>query len=316
VGALSWARSVISDTGQVEPIAVGVEDGPDGCFLVTGVDGATRIAVDRRKNPSPHPILKEIHSCDVAGRHLEAESADALRRKVATMLEGIAPARMLPLAYFRAPAAGYELPVYEDDDHIVAHAFGGTRSRAKDLAGVRAHVSRHLLGAGYVASEDDLEVGWVDREDLSLVEPCAVFRSLDDPEVWIPWIDRGSALEPKLDQFGLDAPEAGNDVLSMLAWAQGELGQGLFASRVTARAWRTAERASTPAGPSLVADLEAGESMRLELPVLRTGEGMLAVALDCGGVDAFVASDTDELAALVARRLDQCGFRASSVRAG
>jgi hypothetical protein len=309
MGALSWARGVIADTGEVTPIPVTVDDGPEGCFLVAGE--STRVRVERRKNPAPHPILKEIHSCDVAGRHLEAESAEALRRKVATMLEGVAPAGTLPLAYFRAPAAGYELPVYMDDDHVVAHAFGGTRSRARDLAAVRAHVSRHLLGAGYLASEDDLEVGWVDREDLSLVEACAVLRSLDDPDVWIPWIDRGDARLPTIDQFGLDAPVAGNDVLSLLSWAREELGQELFASRITARAWRTAERVAKPAGSTVVADVESG---RLELPVLRTRDGLLAVALDCGGVDAFLAGDADALAALVARRLDQCGFRATEVR--
>jgi hypothetical protein len=315
MGALSWARGVIADTGEVTPIPVTVDDGPDGCFLVAGAsDGAARIAVDRRANPAPHPILKEIHSCEIAGRTLEAESAEVLRGKVARMLEGIAPARALPLAYFRAPAAGYELPVYADDDHIVAHAFGGTRSRARDLAGVRAHVSRHLLGAGYVASEDDLELGWVDPVDLSLVEPCAVFRSLDDDELWIPWLDRGDARVPSMDQLGLDAPEAGNDVLSLLAWVRGELGQdALFASKVSARAWRAAERASSPAGTALVAELESGDV--LELPVLRTPGGELAAALDCDGVNVLMAGNGDRLAAQVARRVDQCGFRARSVRA-
>jgi hypothetical protein len=315
MGALSWARGVIADTGEVTPIPVTVDDGPDGCFLVAGASGgAARIAVDRRANPAPHPILKEIHSCEVAGRRLEAESAEALRGKVARMLEGIAPASTLPLAYFRAPAAGYELPVYEDDDHIVAHAFGGTRSRARDLAGMRAHVSRHLLGAGYVTSEDEVELGWVDPVDLSLVEPCAVFRSLDDDDVWVPWVDRGDARQPVIDQLGLDAPEAGNDVLSLLEWLRGETGDGaLFASKVSARAWRAAERASSSAGTAIAAELDSGDV--LELPALRTAGGQVAAALDCDGVNVLAAGDAGELAAQVARRLDQCGFRARSVRA-
>jgi hypothetical protein len=314
MGALSWARGVIADTGQVAPIPVTVEDGPDGCFLVVGANsGTSRIHVDRRPNPAPHPILKEIHSCEVTGRHLEAESPEALQRKVAALLEGVAPARELPLAYFRAPAAGYELPVYEDDGQIVAHAFGAQRSRARDLAGMRAHVSSHLLGAGYVASEDDVEVGWVDPADLSLVRPCAIFRSLEDPDVWIPWIDRGDSPGPAVDRLGLDAPEAGNDVLSLLGWVREQIGGGLFASRITARAWRAAERASSPAERTITAELAGGDAMRLELPVLRTRDGALAVALDCGGVDAFVADSAEALADQVRVRLDQCGFSARAV---
>jgi hypothetical protein len=314
VGALSWARGVIADQGQVPPIPVRVEDGDDGCFLIAGVNsGAARIAVDRRPNPAPHPILKEIHSCKVAGRALEAESPDALRRKVAAMLEGIAPGRSLPLAYFRAPAAGYELPVYEDEGHIVAHAFGGPRSRARDLAGVRAHVARHLASAGYVATEDDVQVGLVDQADLSLMEPAAVLRSLTDPDLWIPWVDRGDATEPRMDELGLDAPTEGNDVLSVLAWARGELGRGgdgLYASAVAPAAWRSASAQGTPAGAVLTVHLDGGDAMALELPVVRTAGGDLAAAVECGGIDVFVATTPPDLAAMVGRRLHQNGFLA------
>jgi hypothetical protein len=314
VGALSWARNVIADHGQVAPIPVRVDDGDDGCFLVAGVNGgAARIAVDRRPNPAPHPILKEIHSCQVAGRRLEAESADALRRKVAAMLEGMAPARSLPLAYFRAPAARYELPVYEDDGQIVAHAFGGPRSRARDLAGVHAHVARHLASAGYVASEEDLLVGLVDQADLSLIEPAAVLRSLRDPELWIPWTDRGDTTEPRIDELGLDAPAAGNDVLSVLAWTRhrlGAAGDALYAAGVAPQAWRAVEGRAAGTGVVLRAQLTGGQAMRLELPVLRA-DGELAVAVDSGGIDVFLAGSAEDLAAMVGQRLVQCGFLAS-----
>jgi hypothetical protein len=316
VGALSWARDVIADQGAVDPIPIAVEDGTDGCFLVAGVNGgATRIAVDRRPNPAPHPILKEIHSCELAGRTLEAESPDALRRKAAAMLEALAPAGVLPLAYFRAPAAAYELPVYEDDGHIVAHAFGGTRSRARDLAGLRAHVARHLVSAGYVATEEDLQVGFVDRADLHLIEPAAVLRSVTDPDVWLPWADRGGPAEPRVDRLGVDASAAGNDVLSVLSWAAAELGiEGLYAAAVSPDAWLAAQRATTGAGIAIAAQLDRGEPVRLELPVLRTADGALATAVDCGGIDVFRAPSAEELAAMVGLRLEQCGFLASPER--
>jgi hypothetical protein len=315
MGALSWARDVIADQGAVDPIPIAVEDGADGCFLVAGVNGgATRIAVDRRPNPAPHPILKEINSCEVAGRTLEAESPEALRRKVAAMLESLTPAGVLPLAYFRAPAAAYELPVYEDDGHIVAHAFGGTRSRARDLAGLRAHVARHLVSAGYIAAEDDLQVGFIDPADLHLIEPAGVLRSVTDAEVWLPWADRGAAAAPRVDRLGVDAPGE-NDVLSVLAWARAELGaEGLYASGVAPAAWRAASRGMSEAGIAIAAQLDGGEPTRLELPMLRTADGALAVAIDSGGIDVLRADTPEELAAMVGLRLEECGFLASPER--
>ncbi|MEA2443686.1 MAG: hypothetical protein QOJ12_978 [Thermoleophilales bacterium] len=315
MGALSWARDVIADQGAVDPIPIAVEERAEGCFLVAGVNGgATRIAVDRRPNPAPHPILKEINSCEIAGRTLEAESPDALRRKVAAMLESLAPAGVLPLAYFRAPAAAYELPVYEDDGHIVAHAFGGTRSRARDLAGLRAHVARHLVTAGYIAAEDDLQIGFIDPADLRLIEPAGVLRSVTDADVWMPWADRGAGGEPRVDRLGVDA-SLENDVLSMLAWARAELGaEGLYTAGVAPTAWRAASRGMSEAGVAIAADLDRGEQTRLELPMLRTADGALAVAVDCGGIDVFRADTPEALAAMVGLRLEECGFLASPER--
>ena len=313
--ALSWARDVIADQGAVDPISIAVDDGADGCFLLAGVNGATtRITVERRPNPAPHPILKEINSCEVAGRTLEAESADALQRKVAAMLEALAPARVLPVGYFRAPAAAYELPVYEDDGHIVAHAFGGTRSRARDLAGLRAHVARHLVSAGYIAAEDDLQVGYIDPGNLRLIQPAGVLRSLSDPELWLPWADRGGAGEPRVDRLGVDA-SAEHDVLSLLAWGRGELAaDGLFASGVAPAAWRAASRRASDAGLGIAAQLDRGDPARLELPMLRAADGAFAVALDCGGIDIFRAETPEELARMVGLRLEECGFLGSPER--
>src|SRR5919206_2590515 len=93
-----------------------------------------RIPIFRRTNEAPHPILKEIHYCEVAGRTLEAANVYALREKVARLLEGIAPGRALPLCYFRVPAMDYELPVYEDDGKILAPIIGAPNLRADDLA--------------------------------------------------------------------------------------------------------------------------------------------------------------------------------------
>src|SRR5438034_8352137 len=89
--------------------------------LRAGFSGDQRAAVPvfRKVNPHRHPVLKEIFYCEVAGSVLEAANVHALRDKVARMLETLAPAKSLPLAYFRVPAMDYSLPAYEEGGQIV-----------------------------------------------------------------------------------------------------------------------------------------------------------------------------------------------------
>src|SRR5919197_1548705 len=108
-----------------------------------GGQETARIPVRRRPNPAPHPILKEIHECEVAGQPLEAANLYALRAKVARLLEGIAPGRSLPLCYFRVAAMDYELPVYEDDGELTSPVICGPNLRANDMAGIRRLVCRY-----------------------------------------------------------------------------------------------------------------------------------------------------------------------------
>ena len=82
----------------------------------------------------------------------------ALREKVASVLESIAPARILPLAYFRVPEMDYEVPVYEEDGEIVSPILSGPKLRAPDLAGVRRAVCRYLISAGYAEEPEDVTV--------------------------------------------------------------------------------------------------------------------------------------------------------------
>src|SRR5256714_9273338 len=97
---------------------------------------AARLPIHHRPNVAPHPVLKEIYSCEVAGQTLEAANLFALRDKVASVLETIAPARALPLAYFRVPAVDYSLPVYEDDGQIVSPVLAGPKLKAPPPARV------------------------------------------------------------------------------------------------------------------------------------------------------------------------------------
>jgi hypothetical protein len=343
VGLWSWIKGVIADRGEVAPVPVYLERAADGHGYVfrlgvrAGFGGqeTARIPVRARINPSPHPILKEVHYCEVAGRELEAANVYALKEKVAALLEVIAPARSLPLAYFRVPAMDYELPVYEDDGHIVSPVLGGPNLKARDLAGIRPVVCRYLVSTGYVTTPEAVTVGVLRPRDLKLVDPAAIFRSYSDPDVWIPSVEGVSAEGPVVGVLGHAAtlrdperPRAGGgpsatdtapaapDVLSLLRFIRAELarsrraadGSDYYASEVRPEIWLDAERRTEDSGRRLVAYLSDDEGTRLELAVRRTGAGDVACALEAGDINAFLEPDENALASAVGRYLHSQGF--------
>jgi len=79
-----------------------------------GGQEAARIPIYVRPNESPHPILKEIHWCEVAGTTLEAANPWALKEKVQRALERIAPGHEhIDLVYFARRLDGEIVPCPE-----------------------------------------------------------------------------------------------------------------------------------------------------------------------------------------------------------
>jgi hypothetical protein len=341
VGVLSWIRGVIADRGEHDPVPIHLERASDDSYafrlgIRAGFGGGevARVPVGRRINPAPHPVLKEIHHCEVAGQTLEAANVHALKAKVERLLETIAPGRTLPLCYFRAPAMDYELPVFEQGGWLTTPVLGGPRLRAHDLAGIRRQVCRYLESAGYVGHADEVTVGVVRPRDLRRVAPAAVFRSHSDPELWIPSVEGVSPDGPVIGVVG-HAPElrrrerrrrgagprvedtapAAPDVVALIRYLQAELGRagqaaawGLYASEVRPEIWAAAEARTEDAGVRLVADLTHDEPTRLELAVRRTGAGDFVAALEDHGIGVFLAPHEDALATLVGNHLARAEF--------
>jgi hypothetical protein len=346
--AWDWARAIVRDTGQPEEVPVNLERAggpghadPDGApageyvfrlGVRAGFGGQeiARIPIGRRPNPDPHPILKEIHFCEVAGRRLEAANVYALRSKVAALLESIAPGRALPLCYFRAPAMDYELPVYEHGGEVRAPVIGGPKLRAGDLAEIRRHVCRYLVSAGYANDVDEVTVGVLRPRDLRRVPPAAVFRSFDEPDVWLPSVEGIGPDGPVVGVLGRAArlrsaereragagPVTGQsapaapDVVELLRYLRTEMARGggledartLYASEVRPEIWSAAERQTTDTGRRLVAYLSDDDVSTLELVVRATGFGEVVTALDDRGIDVFLATDEAALADAVGRYL-------------
>jgi hypothetical protein len=336
-----WVRDVIADRGEEAPVPIGLERRADGGYalrlgLRAGFEGqdVVRIPIHRRDNPNPHPVLKEIHYCDVAGRTLEAANPYALTGKVAGLLEGIAPGRALPLCYFRAPAMDYDLPVYEDDGHIVSPVVGGPKLRARHFGGIRLQVTRYLQSAGYVHEPDEVVVGVVRPSDLKLVPPAATLRSLADREFWLPTVEGQSEEGPVIGALtqGLQLRVEGRrrvgpgppattapaapDILALLRLVRAELvrtrraqaAEALYATDLRPEIWTAAEDRTEDAGTRLVTYLTDHEGSRLELVVRRTGAGDVAVALADRYISAFLEHDEAGLAARVGGYLASCGF--------
>jgi nitrogen regulatory protein P-II 1 len=337
-------ETVVEDRGEQSPVPIFLERGENGegyAFRLgvrAGFGGGetARIPVFQRMNDSPHPILKEVHSCSVAGRTLEAANVFALREKVGALLEGIAPARILPLAYFRVPEVDYELPVYERDGEIIAPRTLGPKLKGRDLAEIRTHVCQYLVASGYCAVSEQVSVGVLRPRDLRLVEPACIFRSIDDEDIWVPSVEGISAEGPVIgvleNAARIAGPErrragggplaqesapAAPDVVSLLRFLRSELERSgklsvdtdsLYASEVQPEIWAHASTRTEDAGASLVAWLSDDEHTRLELQIRRTGAGDVCCAVESGHIEVFLAPDPDALAQSVGRYLHAAGF--------
>ncbi len=342
MGVWSWIREVIAYQGEQTPLPIYLERSEDDSYVFRlgvragfGGQDVARLPVYRRSNHAPHPVLKEIWSCEVAGRTLEAANVFALREKVASVLESIAPARILPLAYFRVPEMDYEVPVYEEDGEIVSPILSGPKLRAPDLAGVRRAVSRYLISAGYAEEAEDIAVGVLRPRDLRLVEPAAVFRSQVDSDVWLPTVEGLSAEGPVIGVLAnaarLGEPErrragggpqsqdtapAAPDVIALLRLLRAELAPkltleqiaGLYLCDVRPEIWDSVEARTEDAGTRLIAYLTDDDGTRLELGVRRTGAGDVCAAFADTGINAFLAESEDTLATLIGRHLYASGF--------
>jgi hypothetical protein len=336
LGLWRWIREVVADRGEHIAIPIHLERSEDGYLFRLdaragfGGQETARIPVATRSNPDPHPILKEIHYCEVAGRTAEAANVYALRAKVAAMLETLAPAGALPLCFFRAPTMDYELPVYEEGDEIVSPVLGARELRARDLAGIRQSVCRFLVSAGYVHDAEEVEIGVLRPSDLSRVAPAAVFRSHVDPELWLPSVEGTSPDGPVVGVLGharrLRAPErrragagpapedtapAAPDVVALLRVVRAELRRTggtadpatVYASEVRPEIWKAAERRVEDTGRRLVAHLSDAEGSRLELAICRTGAGDVTAAVFDRHINVLLAPDEDALASQVGRYL-------------
>jgi hypothetical protein len=331
-----WIRDVIADRGEHAPVPIFLERGGADEYVYRlgvragfGGQETARLPIQRRPNPAPHPILKEIHVCEVAGKTLEAANLYSLQAKVARQLETLAPGRSLPLCYFRVPAMDYELPVHEDGGELTSPVLGGPKLKARDLAGIRRVVCRYLISAGYVHDPEEVKVGVVRPRDLKLVEPAAVFRSHTDADLWVPAVEGISADGPVVGAVGRptqlrrrerrrkgagptveETAPAAPDVVGLLRYLRTEFeragekaADGMYATEVRPEIWETAEAHTEDAGTRLVSYLTDEETTRLELEVRRTGAGDVAAALEDTGINVFLAHDEEGLARQVGRHL-------------
>ena len=346
----NWIARTATDTGAgIEPVPVGLERNPQATvelgaenppdvhlyLLRVGMRSGfgrqeAALPVFRRVNPSPHPILKEIYYCEVAGKTLEAANIFSLRAKVQQALEAIAPARSLPLCYFRAARYDYSLPVYEEGSHLVCPVITGPKLKGRELADLRGPVCRWLRAAGYLMDDEDPEVEVVRPSDLRLVPPAAVIRNLDDRDLWMPTVEGVSADGPVIGLLSQPAelqvgerrragsdeppPPSATDVTGLLRYVGGELARrghllnpwAVHATGVRTEIWARTEQITDSTGRRLHCYLDDGEELALQ--IRHTAAGELVAALQEEGITVFLAGDEDALALSVGRYLAEAGF--------
>jgi hypothetical protein len=351
MGLWSWAKRIATDqTGGLEPVPVELERNPDAVVelgahnppdmplyvLRVGIAGGfgrirAGLPVYRGENPAAHPVLKEIYHCEVAGKRLEAANIYALREKVKRQLEVIAPARTLPVCYFRAPRYDYSVAAYEEGSRLVCPVLAGPKLKARTLAELREPVIRHLRTSGYLAKDEEPQILVVRPSDLRQVPPAAEIRCLDDPELWIPTVEGHSAEGPvvgllthpaeladgaRLRRAEAAPPPSATDVTALLRYLGGEMGRRgrlvnpwtLYACAVRPEIWARTEELTDATDRALTAHLEGGET--LEMPVRHTvaGESVAALSEPEHGIAVFLAGDQDALASIAGRYVAEAGY--------
>jgi hypothetical protein len=350
-----WTKRIVtSETGGYpEPVPIGLERNPDATvelgaenppdvhlyMLRVGMRSGfghseAGLPVYRRVNPSPHPILKEIYFCEVAGQTLEAANVFALRAKVQQALEAIAPAHSLPLGYFRAARFDYSLPVYEEGSRLICPVLTGPSIKGRELADLREPVTRWLRSAGYLADQEEPEIEVVRPSDLRLVPPAALIRSVDDQEIWMPTVEGSSPDGPVIGLLAHPAvlhvpqrrlagsdeapPPSATDITGLLRYLGGELAVrghvlnpwSLYASDLRPEIWARTEEVTDPTNRRLQCFIETGRQAgaELRLPIRHTAAGEVCAALQEQGITVFLAGDDDALASTVGRYLSAAGF--------
>lgn len=347
MGLWSRTRRIVTDqTGGIEPVEIGLERNPGAVVELgarnppgvpiymlrvglAGGFGGTRagLPVYRHENPSPHPVLKELYTCEVAGKLLQAANIYALREKAQRQLEVIAPGHTLPLCYFRAPRFDYSLAVYAQGSHLVCPVLAGPRIKADMLAEIREPVIRHLHTAGYLLDDEEPEVLVVRPSDLRQVPPAAVIRCLDASELWMPTVEGISAEGPVVGLLvqpaelaserhrrrgagGEDTPPSAPDVTGLLRYIGHEMAVrgallnpwALYAGEVRPEIWARTEELTDPTNRTLTAHLEGGGA--LQVPVRHTAAGESVGALrEEERISVFLAGDDDALADVIGRYL-------------
>ena len=351
MGLWSWTKRVVTDqTGGIEPVPVDIERNP-GAVVELGAEnppdvplyvlrigvrsgfGRVRagLPVYRRENTAPHPVLKEIYSCEVAGKILDAANIFALRAKVQRELEVIAPARSLPLCYFRASRFDYSLPVYEEGNHLTSPVITGPALRAESLAEMREPAVRYLQTAGYLMPDEEPDVLVLRPSDLRLAPPAAVIRCLDERALWMPTVEGTSSEGPVVGlltqptelssrsrrRAGVeisDAPPSAPDATALLRYVGHEMAVrgrllnpwALYATDVRPEIWARTEELTDATNRSLSAHLVGGTT--LEVPIRRTAAGEAVGAMRDEAISIFLAGDEEALASSVGRYLVSCGF--------
>src|SRR2546430_10887489 len=100
----------MTEDGRPEAVRIDLERAPDGAYsfrlgVRAGFGGqeVARIPIEQRVNADPHPILKEIHSCEIGGRAPEGAHPYALRGEGGPPPPTSAPPRPLPPCYSLPP---------------------------------------------------------------------------------------------------------------------------------------------------------------------------------------------------------------------
>lgn len=145
--------------------------------------GASRIPVYWRPNPSPHPMLKEIYSAEIAGITIEKGNLFSLKDSIPDVIQSIIDFGTLPYYYLIFP--GGRIPVYHCDDnkfHIKMR--GGPEFSGENVSVISKKFSDYLIDTHLIRRMSEVDIALLYWKEMRLY-PSAFILTYGE-NVWVP----------------------------------------------------------------------------------------------------------------------------------
>jgi hypothetical protein len=239
--------------------------------------GQATLPVYWRPNTSPHPMLKEIYSVEVAGIMVEKANILAVEKALPDAVQSLANYGTLPYYFIDIPGRA-RIPVYLVDGKLQTRVGDDAQLEEDDVGQLWHALGDYLIPTRVTNSREEVTVSLLFWKELRIYPPAFIFRN-GKGKIWIPIFYRGerlnydvigqpSRLLPISEAFNLREEVAAGLTASKMLSSPFELRM----DQVQREIWDRLEKTVAPTDRVLS---YYEETTRTELPIFEVRGGLL-----------------------------------------